>query len=161
MGIKWINSIWVFRMVQSCMKLTIFGRPPPLLTGEKIEAINALVCSDRWLTVWESGKCRTIGGIIFWNVDNIWSCGMVLQNLFHAFSQVNICTDILQQDKMSGVVRRLSQNMLVKHHCVSMYICKCNLIYAHMKSTTLFAPIRKCLLCILMCRPLIQTQTGQ
>jgi hypothetical protein len=131
------------------MKLTIFGRPPPLLTAEKIEAINALVCTDRWLTVWESGKCGTIGEIIFQNVDSMWSCGMVLQNLFHAFSQVNICTDILQQDKMSGIVRRLSQNMLAKHHYVSMCICKCNLIYTNMKSTTLFAPIRKCMLCSL------------
>jgi len=63
---------------------------------------------------------------------------VLLQNLFHAFLQVNICTDILQQDKVSGIVHRLSQNMLVKHHSMSMYMCKCNLIYARMKSTTLF-----------------------
>lgn len=120
-GNKWINSIWVFRMVQSCMKLTIFGHPSPLPTGEKIGAISALVCSDRWLTVWESGKCRTIGGDHFsecWL--NIWSCVVLLQNLFRAFSQVRICTDILQQDKVSGVVHRLPKTCLL-----NITLCQC------------------------------------
>jgi hypothetical protein len=106
---------------------------------------------------WNMSDCW--GRIIFQIVD--WISGHVIcccKIYCIPSSQVNICTDILQQDNMSGLVHRLSQDMLAKHHSLSMYRHKFSLICARTKSTTLVAlifMIYTCVLYSLMGRPLL------